>query len=64
MKMDNKMMIIMMFGCMAMALLFSAIPSGWLTSGIIIALLVVLLFACCIPMIKMMLITDNQDDEI
>lgn len=45
----------MMLGCMGMAVLFYAIPSGWFSGGIGIVLLIVLLFACCIPMIKMMM---------
>lgn len=61
--MDNKMMMLMMLGCMGMAVLFYAIPAGWLSGGIGIALLALLLFACCIPMIKMMLKGGNQDGE-
>ena len=59
--MDNKMMMLMMLGCMGMAVLFYAIPSGWFSGGIGIALLIVLLFACCIPMIKMMMGGGKQD---
>lgn len=61
MEMDNKMMMLMILGCMGMAVLFYAIPAGWLSGGIGIALLAVLLFACCIPMIKMMLKGGKQD---
>ena len=61
MEMDNKMMLLMMLGCMAMPLLLYAIPSGWLSGGIGIVLLIVLMFACCIPMIKMMMDGGKQD---
>ncbi|MCW9706218.1 hypothetical protein [Fodinibius salsisoli] len=58
--MDNKMMMLMMLGCMAMALLFSTVPSGWFSGGIGILLLIMLLFACCIPMVKMMMGTEEE----
>ena len=61
--MDNKIMMLMMLGCMGMAVLFYAIPSGWLSGGIGFILLALLLFACCIPMIKMMMGGSKQDDE-
>jgi|GEM_PF-3502068 tellurite resistance protein TehA-like permease len=69
MEMDNKMMMLMMLGCMGMALLFYAIPSGWLAAGIGgfsivgIGLVLVMVFACCIPMMKMMMGGSKQDDE-
>ena len=59
--MDNKMMMLMMLGCMGMAVLFYLIPSGWFSGGIGIVLLIVILFACCIPMIKMMM--GGKQDE-
>ena len=58
--MDNKMMMLMMLGCMGMAVLFYVIPSGWFSDGIGILLLIMLLFACCIPMIKMMMGTEEE----
>ena len=58
--MDNKMMMLMMLGCMGMAALFYVIPSGWLSGGIGILLLIMLLLACCIPMVKMMMGTEEE----
>lgn len=54
------MMMLMMLGCMGMAVLFYVIPSGWFSDGIGILLLIMLLFACCIPMIKMMMGTEEE----
>lgn len=61
--MDNRMMTLMMVACVGMAVLFYAVPSGWPGGGIGIVLLAVILFACCIPMIKMMWKGDKQDGE-
>lgn len=62
--MDNRMMLLMMVACLGMAVLFYAIPSGWLGGGIGIISLAVILFACCLPMIKMMWKGGEQDGEV
>lgn len=59
----NKSMIFMMLACLGMVIIPYLIPTGWLSGGIGIALLALLLFACCIPMIKMMLKGKNQENE-
>lgn len=57
----NKSMIFMMLACLGMVFIPYLIPTGWLSGGIGIALLALLLFACCIPMIKMMMKGSNQE---